>query len=167
MIFADRNRRAPRMASERAFDLSAGSVPASVQHARHRVRPLHCQVDLAVQGVEVYAKRHQFTHTGGALGDHGHHGMRIAQTRAGDHGVFPVQDRAVVRGNGGRHATLGIARIRLREPSLGQDQNGTELPRVMSGIKSRDAAADDNVVVGIDAYPRQSRLQVVAAYQDT
>ena len=162
VVLTDRYRRPAGVPRESTFNLGAGSVTARMENSRDGVRPFLGQVYLTVERVEGDSQRHEFADTGGAFRHHRHDGIRVAQPRAGNNRVAPVQRRTVARGDRSRYPTLRVTRVGLRETTLGQNQNRTTLARVVGGVETCNAAADDNVVECSDSVSCQRRLQATA-----
>ncbi len=116
-------RSVPDLGDQRAHDLRAGRVAASVQDAASRMgRFLPQRQDLSAQ-VELRALLEQPTYGRCSTFGHGASGVFVGQAGSGGDGVFKMQVGGVVRPDRGCDAALGISGVRFAERSFGNDDH--------------------------------------------
>src|SRR3990172_9268082 len=132
---------------EGELDVGAGGVAAGVEDAGRRVRPLPCEGDLAVLGVERHAEAHEVVDAVGGLGGENAGGPGIDEAGAGGYRVVVVLLGGVAWSDGRGEATLRPARVAVVNGAFGDDEHGAVLAGEEGGVQPGDAGADDDVVV--------------------
>ena len=137
---------------ERAFDLRTGRVAARVHDPCERMPAFAGQEQLRTfrrrLGVEVRAEPRELADPVRSLGHEDAHRIGVAQTRACGERVDEVKIRRVGRGERGRDTALRVARGRVRQLALGQDEHRQSPPRrVERSGQPRDATPQNEDVV--------------------
>ncbi len=133
---------------EGARHLAAGRVAAGVDDARHRVRALAAEDDLAVDLVEARADLHELSHAVRAFVDEDAHRLLVAEAGAGVDGVLEVELGRVRRAQGRGDAALGEERRGVVEGRLGKQPDAPAAGRADRCRQAGDPAAEDEDVEG-------------------
>ena len=132
---------------ERELDLEPRLVAACAQHAAGGVRALLAERDLALGVVEAHAVTHEVGDPRGRLLDEHARGGLVDETGAGFDRVLEVQLGGVARPDRRADAALRVARVRLVDRALRDDQHlGAALVRLQRDEQPGDAGADDQQV---------------------
>src|SRR5664280_1686067 len=133
---------------EGARHLAAGRVAAGVDDARHRVRALAPEDDLALYLVEARADLHELSHAVRALIDEDAHRLLVAEAGAGVDGVLEVELGGVRRAQSRGDAALGEEGRRVVEGRLGEQPDAPAAGGSDGRRQAGDAPAEHEDVEG-------------------
>ncbi|MNZ89668.1 hypothetical protein D3C78_1086020 [compost metagenome] len=133
-------RRAAHGVDQLALDGGAGGV-GGVDDAPRAVPAFARQVQLAVFFGKRHAQRLQPGDGGRCVLDHLARGRQVAETGAGDQRVIDVCVEAVVFGQHGGNAALGLAARAVVQSALGQHRHAVRGRQLQGGGETGQAAA--------------------------